>query len=132
MFAISFYFLIGCKVEPRQIDYNMDQCHACKMMIVDNRFGCELVTTKGKVFKYDAIECLVPEVVMNGEDYYEYILVTHFDEPAVLKNARESYYLIHAERPSPMGQNLSAYSEKMLNNFTEEWYTWNELVEYLR
>ena len=32
------------------------------MTIVDPRYGAELVTTKGKVYKYDAVECLINSV----------------------------------------------------------------------
>lgn len=101
-------------------------------MIVDNRFGSELVTTKGKVYKYDAIECLVPEVLKNGEQHYKYILITHFNDPGVLKDARASYFLINPERPSPMGKNLSAYAEQNSAQYPSEWITWPELVKHFK
>ncbi len=112
--AIFLLFLLSCSVEPKPIDYNADQCHACKMMISDSRFGSELVTTKGKVYMYDAIECLVPEVVKNGQDHYALLLVSNFNVPNQLIDATTSTFLISKQRPSPMGGNLSAYETEQL------------------
>lgn len=40
----------------------LDQCEYCRMQISDPRFGGELLTTHGRLLKFDAIECL--------RDYY--------------------------------------------------------------
>ncbi len=29
------------------------------MLITDNKYGAELITTKGKIYKFDSMECLV-------------------------------------------------------------------------
>ncbi len=113
------FFLSSCNVEPQTIEYGADQCASCKMIISDSRFGCELVTTKGKIYKYDAIECLVPEVLKNGTDHYAYILVTDFYNPGNLLTAYDARFVIDPEIPSPMGGNLSAYSELNLNKSAE-------------
>ena len=51
--------IIGCEVKPQEIAYGQDACHFCKMTIVDRQHAAELVTVKGKAFKYDAIECMM-------------------------------------------------------------------------
>ena len=51
--------LVSCNVSPQHIEYGTDACHYCNMTIVDRQHAAQLVTTKGKAFKYDAIECMV-------------------------------------------------------------------------
>lgn len=123
----------ACKVQPQDIEYGVDQCQACKMIISDSRFGCELVTTKGKVFKYDAIECMVPEVLKYGTDHYEFILVGDYSNPGHMINAESAFFRIDPKIPSPMGGNLSAYSDKLNLALSEdsEYLKWTELVTTL-
>jgi copper chaperone NosL len=102
----------SCSTEPQPIEYHADQCAECKMMISDQRFGAELVTKKGKIFKYDAAECLVRAVKVKGESEFAHIMVTDFKSPTQLIDATSATYLISELRPSPMGANLSAYKEK--------------------
>jgi len=50
--------LTACSHEPDPIRYGKDACAHCKMTIMDKRFSAELITAKGKVFKFDAAECM--------------------------------------------------------------------------
>jgi copper chaperone NosL len=102
--------LVGsCIVEPQPIDFGADQCFSCKMMIADQRFGGELVSNKGKIQKFDAMECLIEYVKKNDEEDFKYILSVNFAQPRELINAKTAYYYIDPEIPSPMGANLSVY-----------------------
>ena len=126
--------LMACTIEPQPIAYGEEQCHACKMIISDQRFGAELVTTKGKVFKYDAIECMVPDLIAQGKDAYSYILVTAFDQSGKLILAEKAWYLTSKQRPSPMGGNLSAYASDEVGNIENEelkgdLLSWEELIK---
>ena len=56
---LGLIFISACTVEPQPIQYGRDNCAFCKMTIVDGRYGSELVSSKGKVFKFDAVECLI-------------------------------------------------------------------------
>jgi copper chaperone NosL len=44
---------------PEKINLNKDDCHNCKMSISDKRFACEIVTEKGRAYKFDDITCLM-------------------------------------------------------------------------
>ncbi|NNE15689.1 MAG: hypothetical protein HKN51_11970 [Saprospiraceae bacterium] len=140
MKQLNNYFLLftvivlysACTTSPIDIDYNEDQCHACKMIISDSRFGAELVTTKGKIYKFDAIECLVPELNKNGADNYKYIMVTDFENPKTLIDATKSTFMISESVPSPMGAYLSAFQsiesgKKALGSKKGNLLTWNDL-----
>ena len=49
----------ACSKGPQPINYGEDECEFCKMMVMDKRYGAELVTDKGKIYFFDSIECLV-------------------------------------------------------------------------
>ena len=59
LFTFLSLVILSCGISPLPIDYNHDECAYCKMKIADARFGAELVTSKGKVFKFDSAECLI-------------------------------------------------------------------------
>src|SRR5690606_3250333 len=53
-------FITSCgNPQPQPIKLNSDACDYCKMTISDARFASELVTKKGRVYKFDDITCMV-------------------------------------------------------------------------
>ena len=140
LLAIFAASISSCSVEPEEIKYGKDECKYCKMTIVDEKFGAELVTKKGKVYKFDAIECMFDYMydldADNSEDFAFY-LVNRFTSPKKLHDATSSHYLISETFPSPMGGNLSAYSsqseakEKLGNNLGEL-YNWKEINHFFK
>ncbi len=84
----------SCSVEPQPIDFGKDHCTYCKMTIVDDRYGSELVTAKGKVFKFDAVECLINFNLQNPSDEQpSFMLVADYSHPATLVDASRAFYL---------------------------------------
>lgn len=133
--SICFVLLLwsGCSVEPKPIDYGSDACTHCMMNIVDNTHASELVTNKGKVFKFDAIECMVNQLRKDSITEFAYMLVCDFSEPGKFIDARSAHYLISPEIPSPMGANLSAFSQQdHATRFEGRVYSWEELFEVLK
>lgn len=106
--------MVSCTIEPEPINYNEDECAYCKMKISDLRFGAEMVTSKGKIHKYDSAECLVRTYIENENTDYAFVLVTDYNEPKKLIDAKSANYIISQNQPSPMGGFLSAYEDKEL------------------
>lgn len=139
----KFYFplftvllLSGCTPAPQPIDFGSDQCHHCKMAIADKRYGAELVTKKGKVFKYDAVECLVASVfsdkIIDTSAVHSFWVID-FSEPGKLVDATQCRYLQSRALPSPMGMFLTAVAAPAkMNNLSAqhkgEVLTWNEII----
>lgn len=121
---LSFLFsfaLVSCQPKSVPISYNNDECAFCKMKISDARFGAEIVTKKGKIYKYDSAECLVHTYVKNENPDYAFVLVTDYASPHSLIDAANASFLISENQPSPMGGNLSAYEfPKDANNAQKE------------
>ncbi|WP_067032896.1 nitrous oxide reductase accessory protein NosL [Allomuricauda sp. CP2A] len=123
---------IGCSVAPKPIDYGHVGCHYCSMTIVDKQHAAQLVTKKGKVFNFDAIECMMNQLKDEDESTMALFLVNDFDQPGELVDAKEATYLISENIPSPMGEYLSAFTneEAAKETMTKqggELYTWAEI-----
>lgn len=107
-------FFSSCSVEPVAINYGQDACDFCQMNIVDEQHAAELVTSKGKAYKYDAIECMMNYLNRKElkSDDMSFLLITNYNEPGKLIDAKSATY-IHSEAiPSPMGGFLSAVYDK--------------------
>ena len=125
-------FLMSCTTKPEAINYGEDQCHYCMMTIVDKQYAGELVTNKGRVYKYDAVECLIGELNRTGEDKFSHMLVNNYDYPGNLNEAASSFYLVSENLPSPMGANITAFSkaenrDKVHESKGGDIFSWNEL-----
>ncbi len=105
--------LSACTPTPKKIAYGKDNCHYCKMTVVDKTHSAQYVTKKGKVFVFDAIECLANTVTdEQNEPTLAHILVADYQNPGTLIDARNAAYIISKEIKSPMGAYLSAVSNK--------------------
>ena len=101
-----------CSIEPQPINYGKDACHYCKMSIVDRQHNAEIVTKKGKAFKYDAIECMVRDIGRRDENEIALFLIADYTIPGKLVDATRATYLISATLPSPMGANLTGFEHQ--------------------
>ena len=118
---LPFVFLSSCSVEPVPIEYGKDACHFCKMNIVDSQHAAEIVTKKGKAFKYDAIECMMNNRFDWAEEDIALYLMTDYGTPGKLVDATKGIYLISENLPSPMGGNLTGFgSEAYANEIKRE------------
>lgn len=130
------FLLSACSVEPEPIHYGEDNCVHCAMTIMDHRYGTEIVTDKGKVYKFDSIECLIEfmDDRKEGEEDFPLILFTSYDQPGRLVDARQSYVLQSKNLPSPMGMYLTAFDdEPAAMNYRDQYsgnvYSWEGLNE---
>lgn len=130
--------LVSCNTKPEQIEYGTDACHFCNMTIVDRQHASQIVTSKGKAFKYDAIECMLNSLNddMSDSEIAHY-LVADFNQPGQLMDATLSSYLISDQISSPMGANLSAFenekaAQKAKEKFTGEIFSWEAIQNHLK
>ncbi len=107
---LTLILIISCTSEPKPIEYGSDMCHFCKMTVVDEQHAAEAVTSKGKVYFFDAIECMVNYIDDHKETQFDFLLVNDYENPGKLLNAADSHFLISKAIPSPMGAYLSAFS----------------------
>jgi copper chaperone NosL len=127
----------SCNVGPEAINYGSDGCHFCKMTIVDKVHAAEIVTNKGKVYKFDASECMIHFMKEFDNAEIKLYLSNNYTEPEALIDATKATFLISKNIPSPMGAFLSAFkTENEAQKFQTEkggtLYSWNQLLEHLK
>ena len=134
--ALLLLFL-SCNVSPKPIDYGSDGCHFCKMTIVDKIHAAEIVTQKGKVYKFDATECMINFMEEFDTTEIALYLSNNYTTPESLIDATKATFLISENIPSPMGAFLSAFkakvdAERMQSAKGGTLYNWNELLAHFK
>ena len=104
----------SCKSGPEPIIAGTDHCYFCKMTITDLRFSTELLTDKGRIFKFDDIHCMLSYVKADGNETHAKtdFFVADFSSDHALLNASSGFYLQSPALRSPMGGNIAAFRIK--------------------
>lgn len=125
---------LSCSNDKIPIAYGEDQCAHCKMKIVQPQYGAEIMSKKGKAFKFDAIECLIDFEKKNGiaETEIANEFVVSYTAPETLQSADNCFYLRSPMLPSPMGMFITAFSsreeaEKFQSDHSGDIFSWNDL-----
>ena len=108
---LIFTVLDGCNnKKPQAITLGSDNCSFCKMSIADQRFAGEIKTSKGKIYTFDSVECLVAfcqnqhvSQIKNNK-----VWIHDFFHPKVWLSAGSAYYLQSDKIHTPMGLGLIA------------------------
>jgi len=136
---LSSFFVVGCGSNPEPINYGHDECDFCRMLITDNRYGSELVTDKGKVFKFDEVSCMIEYALVKNfiGDANQKFLVTDFPNPATFIDATAAFYVENDNFRSPMGLNVMAFdSEISRQKFVAEsggsLLNWVDVIELVK
>ena len=116
-----FVFLIclaGCEVKPEPLFFGKDLCHTCKMTLIDNKYGAELVTKKGKIYKFDDMNCMLNFYHSGYEEPtdFQFLQVIDFSRPGILIDGMHALYLKSDDLRTPMASGIAAFeSEQTLN-----------------
>jgi copper chaperone NosL len=133
---VLWFVLVACSVKPEPINYGKDNCHLCKMTIMDKKFGAEVVTVKGKVYKFDDVNCMV-NFLNSGfleERDVAYRLVVDYSRPGHLIAADEAFYIKSPDIRSPMASQVASFeTDESKNEYKKQWsnsiyLTWGELT----
>ncbi len=112
--ALLAILLNSCTAGPEQIKAGKDNCYFCKMTITDIKYAAEIVTTKGKVYKFDDVHCLLSftKAKMIEEKLIKDIYLSDFAGDHSLVKANESFLLQGDEIRGPMNGNIIAFKSK--------------------
>jgi copper chaperone NosL len=136
--AVSVFFmfaLMSCNSGPQPIKLGQDACSFCKMSIADNHFGAEMMTKKGKVYKFDDMHCIagfIKSKEVAKSDIKEIWLV-NYDEPHNFIPAEKAFLLRSPEFHSPMGANIANFDDESklkdaVKNIKGEELTWDQFI----
>ena len=110
--ALILMTITSCSTTPEPIRYGHDACHGCKMTLTDQRFGAEIVTAKGKVFKFDDLNCL-HHFLKNGGipvDQVAQTVAIDFSHPGVFVDIHKGFFLKNEALKSPMRSDIATFS----------------------
>ncbi|HRN71994.1 MAG TPA: nitrous oxide reductase accessory protein NosL [Ginsengibacter sp.] len=119
--VVAVIVLVGCSSGPQPIQLGKDSCDFCKMSIADKNFGAEIITDKGKVYKFDDTHCLVEfrKTKIDSNKIKEVYLV-NFGDPHNFIKASEAILLRSEDLHSPMGGNVAAFDNQDYFNATQQ------------
>ncbi len=131
--------VLSCSTEPEPLHYGMDICTFCKMTLVDNKFGAELVTKKGKVYKFDDLNCFVNYYNSGYEpvEDFQHRLVIDYSNPGKLMNATDGFYVKSPDIRTPMDSQIAAFGTKSsMDTFMKQWkgiyLSWGEVTAHYK
>ena len=118
--ATSFilFFLLSCSAQPEPLKIGKDVCHFCKMGIADARFGGEVITKKGKVFKFDDIGCMIRFMKAGGveqKDIAQTVVINYEKQNDFIDTGKGIFVSSEAVR-SPMGFNIAVFTTTEVAN----------------
>ena len=127
-------FLASCSAQPEPLKSGVDVCQLCKMGIADTKFGSEVITKKGKVFKFDDIGCMIRFLktgVVEQKDIGQTVVINYERQNDFLDTDKAFFLMSDAVR-SPMNYNVGAFSsaEAAKKYFPGgQTISWNELFQ---
>jgi copper chaperone NosL len=133
---VAAIILLSCNTAPGPLKLGVDNCYFCKMTISDAKFGAEIVTNKGKQFKFDDVHCLIGYLKTNDlkQVAIKDIYITDFTGNHYLINIKQALLLKSDALRSPMGGNIAAFENADTLKFMQQHYegavvNWNELIK---
>jgi len=121
--AISIILFSSCTTEPQSLKMGKDHCAFCKMTISDNRYGAEIITRKGKVYKFDDAHCILSFLKSksiqkkDGDEVY----FSDFTGNHMLIKSDNAFLLQSDFFRAPMNGNIAAFSNQdSLNKIAQQ------------
>ena len=129
-------FCSSCSTGPQPIQFGKDACDFCKMTILDQRFGGEVITKKGKVFKFDDLHCISSFLRSSNSRKTDLagIYLLEYATPKKFVQANNSFLLQSNGLHSPMGGNTAAFVNEANRQQAKQQVngtnvTWNDIIQ---
>ncbi|MBX2939448.1 MAG: nitrous oxide reductase accessory protein NosL [Ferruginibacter sp.] len=112
--AAMCFLISSCNAGPEPIAYGKDACYSCKMTISDSRYGAEMLTKKGRVYKFDDSRCLISFVESNEvpKENIQELYLASFTAPPELIPVKAAFLLKSEQLSSPMRGNVAAFKTR--------------------
>jgi copper chaperone NosL len=108
------FFLVSCNHDPEKISIGKDSCSECRMTIVDPKFGAEILTKKGRAYKFDDVHCLATFLKNMSVELSEIdqTLFVDYNAPHEFVQIKNVEFVVSSLLKSPMGGNAAAFKNK--------------------
>jgi copper chaperone NosL len=109
--SVLLLLLAACGARgPEPIALGVDGCDFCRMTISDARFGGEAVTSKGRVHKFDSIECLAGWARTAPAGSVRALNVIDTQHPGTIVPADSAGFIKGGFMNSPMGRSIVGFA----------------------
>lgn len=107
------FFIISCSNKQAvPIKINVDNCDYCAMSIADGRYAAEVITEKGRAYKFDDIKCMVNYCKESANIKMSAYYVNDFTQNNVLIPAQAAFFLSGETIQTPMRGGIVAFMSK--------------------
>jgi len=131
--------LFSCATPPVPLVYKKDMCDYCKMQLEDPHYGGEIITNKGKIYKFDAEECMINFLLKMPDNLIQSskVLAADYNIQGQLLDAKKALYLSAGKMHSPMGLDIAAFSNKeeaknAQGEFGGNIVAWDDAINYVK
>ena len=130
--------LLSCNTQPQPLVIGKDECSYCKMPYADAKFGAEIITVKGKVYKFDDVSCMnnFTKAELRKDEIIKSMLIVNYSSNQTFLNTAETVFLISPQLHTPMNSGIAGFESKekansLLVNFPGEILSWHQLQQKL-
>lgn len=129
----SFFTLISCgSNEPTPIKLNSDSCDFCKMTISNSKFSAELITNKGRIYKFDDPSCMIKYSKQTTNLVNVKMYINDFLTESKFVQVEKGFYLKGGTISAPMRGNFVCFStndeaKNYQQKLNAENTTWKEI-----
>ena len=106
----------SCTTKPEPFAYGKDICDDCKMAVMDPKFGGEIITKKGRIYKFDDAHCLVHFIKAGNvkeTDVAQTIFINYENNKDFL-DVKSAFFVVSDQLKSPMNSNAAAFSSEKI------------------
>jgi len=129
IFVVLLFGFLSCNSGPQPIKLGTDACDFCKMTIAERNFGAEIITNKGKVYKFDDTHCFATFRKKNiDRNIIKHVYFVNFLDPHNFIDANHVFLLESSGLHSPMGGNTAAFENKEALKMTQQKVQGNEIT----
>ncbi|MFZ1528258.1 MAG: nitrous oxide reductase accessory protein NosL [Ferruginibacter sp.] len=119
---VTILFFASCTAKgPEPVQLNVDACTYCKMPISDARYAAEIITKKGRLYKFDDAVCIISyskEKLANESASFYF---SDFEAPGKFVKAPAAVFIKGGNLKSPMAGNTAAFGNReSAGKFAEE------------
>jgi copper chaperone NosL len=126
----------SCNTDPRPLVIGKDECDFCKMPVVNTKFGAELITQKGKLYKFDDMICMMNflENTMQKKQIIKNIFPVNYTNNQKFTDINQSVFLVSQNFRTPMNSGIAAFETQQeatlfLKDFPGKIITWDQLQQ---
>jgi copper chaperone NosL len=134
--AFFLFSFSSCTTKPAPFAYGKDICEDCKMTIMDPKFGAEIITKKGRIYKFDDAHCIAHFLNLDKikrADIAQTVFIDYGNNKSFL-DAKSLLFVVSPQLKSPMNSNAAAFSNqevaaKMASETKGDIRNWNQILE---